>query len=509
MNRPAFGCLAAAVLIATASTALPASAAEQARSAPAPHRIQVFLTEGEWEQMLADGRRQEAEAQAGRPDTAAPRVQQQARTDRAAPTRRASTPVAAEQAARRVAATPEAIDVSATTTRDPGVLAAAPPLGTVPPEPQLGECFSGGANDAFGRILNRFAYCQEQSLIAEYIVRIDNFPDFKLGETEFRYETFAQGDELDRRIRVFARVQADSVQYRWRTSFYNLFVAPNVPLTVVAECAESFLTCQATRAPVTLPFVAWNGNDDFWPYWDVLSPSSAGTGRDLIAHAHWYLEFETRFGRASADFDTDPRQIRCDSATYFNRGQVNYPYACVFNEAIPHLNYSKAPGSSVQEVAEHIEKAQTRPNDTFPLLVPPGFPPPPEGKRIPGRYVPGDPDAPGLHRIREEADPAQYLANFQHKEAACYRRGPLVDEYEDLWLTNPPLPTEQCDEYPFATTLEGAGNPEWDFSVEAVLQSHNSTAGQQLGAFLTDDRILSYDATIPLAANDRFYVHIT
>ncbi|MGV9732410.1 NucA/NucB deoxyribonuclease domain-containing protein, partial [Streptomyces albogriseolus] len=27
---------------------------------------------------------------------------------------------------------------------------------------------------------------------------------------------------------------------------------------------------------------------------------------------------------------------------------------------------------------------------------------------------------------------------------------------------------EQCDEYPFASTLEGAGKASWDFSVKSV-----------------------------------------
>jgi hypothetical protein len=199
---------------------------------PAPQRIQVYLNESEWEQLEAEGRQREAAAQAGRPIEPVPPSQQSARPARTAPTEAALTPVDAEREARRVASTTEAIDASAgsaATVRDVGVLAAAPPINTVPPEPQFTQCFSGGADDVFGRILNRFAYCQEQTLITEYIVRINNFPDVKLGETEFRYETFGQGDELDRRIRIFTRVQTDSVQYRWRTSFWNLFVAPYVP----------------------------------------------------------------------------------------------------------------------------------------------------------------------------------------------------------------------------------------------------------------------------------------
>jgi hypothetical protein len=49
----------------------------------------------------------------------------------------------------------------------------------------------------------------------------------------------------------------------------------------------------------------------------------------------------------------------------------------------------------------------------------------------------------------------------------------------------------------------------WDFSVRAVPGFQNSIAGRRLGAYLTDDRVLQWDPTLPLETNDRFYVRIT
>jgi hypothetical protein len=67
---------------------------------------------------------------------------------------------------------------------------------------------------------------------------------------------------------------------------------------------------------------------------------------------------------------------------------------------------------------------------------------------------------------------------------------------------------EECDEYPFRTTLEGAANPDWDFSVRAVNGKQNGSAGQTLMIYMRNHRILAWDATLPAEYNDRFYVQI-
>jgi hypothetical protein len=261
-----------------------------------------------------------------------------------------------------------------------------------------------------------------------------------------------------------------------------------------------------------MPFTTWDHNTD-WFYWDVYNFEESGIGRDKISYNRWYLKFEglgPGFGLSDPG-NSAARQIRCDSATYFNRGVATYPKACIFNEVIPHLTYEL--GSEFQSVAFHIYEAQEFPNQTYPLLVPLGVPPP-RDKRIPGKFFNGDPTKPGLHRIREGVDP-EYQANGDHKNGACYNTGPVADLYIDLGLPSSPdgapdPTTEDCDEYPFASTLEGAAHPFWDFSVKAVPIGDNRRAGARLGAYYVDDRMLSWDPSLPDGdnTNDRFYVQI-
>jgi hypothetical protein len=106
---------------------------------------------------------------------------------------------------------------------------------------------------------------------------------------------------------------------------------------------------------------------------------------------------------------------------------------------------------------------------------------------------------------------ARPRANEEHKNGACYKEGPFAAVYLDTGLpTRPNTPAEQCDEYPFGSTLEGANHPDWDFSVLAVPQRDNSVAGGLLRSWYTDDRILARDASLPTPdiTNDEFSVNI-
>ncbi|MFJ4100828.1 NucA/NucB deoxyribonuclease domain-containing protein [Amycolatopsis japonica] len=65
-----------------------------------------------------------------------------------------------------------------------------------------------------------------------------------------------------------------------------------------------------------------------------------------------------------------------------------------------------------------------------------------------------------------------------------------------------PIPSdEQCDEYPFAATMEGAASPDWDFSAKAVNGRENTRAGGYLRWYVFWDRMLYRDM-------DSYYVNI-
>jgi len=91
---------------------------------------------------------------------------------------------------------------------------------------------------------------------------------------------------------------------------------------------------------------------------------------------------------------------------------------------------------------------------------------------------PGEIGGSFLHRI-DRGSP-EYTANVNAKNAACAAMQQPVGP-----------PDYDCDEYPFASTLEGArtGN----FRVQYLWASHNRSAGGKLSGFYSADRILYGD----------------
>ncbi|MFE9700521.1 NucA/NucB deoxyribonuclease domain-containing protein [Streptomyces sp. NPDC006270] len=497
----------------TPAATTPATAQEQEREdAPQTIRVKVGVPQSALAALRATGREARKE---GRTSLHVP-----APADQPAQRRAADVPVpAAKQppltlldgaraAQAAAASSPRPPFAPAATTESPATRVAAP-IEDRPNSALLEECFQGANTEAgIGRVHNRYTYCRRVNVEAEYwSIDSKGLPIEKEGDTTAKLELFAQGDDKDRRARIFAQIQKDSVDYDWGP-IDNIFVAPNVPLSLLAQCVQGTDVCHATRGSYTLPWVVWDNNPE-WAYWDVYNHEEKTEGRDKIAFNQWTVELFTD----NAEYKTfqrgrtPPRLLRCDSATYFNFGTARYPKACVFSEVTPYLTYTL--GSDHHAVAEHIDTAQNRPNATYPLLAPPGVPWP-RNKEIPGKYVPGNPDAPGLHRITQRLHPTDYKSNSDHKDGACYKRGPERNTYLDTGLPTRPPQGEQCDEYPFASTLEGAGNPHHDFSVKSIPARDNRVAGGMLRRYYVDDRILAWDATLPRphTTNDRFYVRI-
>jgi len=146
---------------------------------------------------------------------------------------------------------------------------------------------------------------------------------------------------------------------------------------------------------------------------------------------------------------------RCDSEDVFGGSPTS---GCVNDLFKPTFEISLT--GTAKEVAEHIKSAQDNPKKGHWGL---------EGHGKP---------------LSRTTDPAQIKAN---REAACPSK------------LKPPKPGQSCDEYPFASTHEGAATNS-EFSREWVDLAQNKLAGLQLATFYRKNRILN---------DDEFWVAVT
>lgn len=222
--------------------------------------------------------------------------------------------------------------------------------------------------------------------------------------------------------------------------------AVGTELLVDLICSTNCAVTERTNPSAWTPVLA---GSSLTGRWDVRSPGTA------IEYTSQTLQVGVRNAVATPPHPTillDPIATRCDSEP------GNTTAGCAFNEITAVFTLSVS-DPSVNETAQHIALAQ------FEL---PGSP---------GSLIAGNP----LTRL---TDPVARVAN---RTAACQGFVPA-------------RPRDQCDEYPFASTYQGAalagpGN----FSVASVAGLDNTTAGGRLGAFYQRNRI--YDG-------EEFYVDI-
>lgn len=175
---------------------------------------------------------------------------------------------------------------------------------------------------------------------------------------------------------------------------------------------------------------------------EIVATTSAGPGQVASEHA--------------------AAVVRCDGATGEDRGGFT-TNACIFGgvQARYQLDASDA---SVSEVAQHLYWAINDPNSTTPL------PAPGDTKDIPNK----------LTRL---VDPVRQDKNRDVSTGAC-----------DRLLQNPRPPNKDCDEYPFATSYQGAATaPTTDYSVALVDSTQNQSEGGRRGNWYIADRYVDGD----------------
>jgi len=225
--------------------------------------------------------------------------------------------------------------------------------------------------------------------------------------------------------------------------------------------------------PYTATVAEWAAGGAFASnFFEFSQPDSSGTGPDLVSFADLNWGFTlTAPGAPPASASGPPSRFRCDAAPYIVSTAAGP--GCVFAWVTETLHYSLT-GPAAQ-AASHIWVAQNFPGVTLP---------PKANKAIPG--------APGTSPLHRTTDQQLIDAHRATARTTCNRYFP---GYARMGL--------QCDEYPFARTLEGADSATDNYSASPILARDNQSAGGSLGNFYSFRRLLG-DSIF----NDPFFVQI-
>jgi hypothetical protein len=237
------------------------------------------------------------------------------------------------------------------------------------------------------------------------------------------------------------------------------------------------------------------------PYLKIHKTSIKSPLRFVGLHADtvpvWDRPKDVHSTDAQALKDAAP-SVRCDSSPSYPSHQGG----CIFHRVSRIYQMSQTEPANaakpMREVAQHVARTVTHPNATYPKL---DFSKPPE--QIASKYFPGHWPRTPLHYTAPDAltDDGVSLRgrNGTMKNKVCKR-----DFVDAGWE----MTGKECDEYPFATTLEGAGqrrvdsDPKtqvWNFSIWPVDEGQNGNAGNHKQTFEMQYRFLHADP---------FWVHV-
>ncbi len=194
--------------------------------------------------------------------------------------------------------------------------------------------------------------------------------------------------------------------------------------------------------------------------------ASLGTGVDKVANHAFHPQFILDHGRLAKE--STGTSFRCDSASYINAG--NTP-GYVFPQTHPTLIYDAKLQPNAKDTIAHIRLALTKPNSTQPLRV---------GSDVGKKTIPS----------------VQHRQTSKSKNRANNRAAAVCRSIDPSYVSK----GNDCDEFPFESSQEGAAKADKRFSVLPVRLGDNRSAGNTLGNFYTDLRILEgeeYHVAVP------------
>ncbi|MEV0392934.1 hypothetical protein [Polymorphospora rubra] len=245
------------------------------------------------------------------------------------------------------------------------------------------------------------------------------------------------------------------------------------PMRVTLSGCGSFINCNPILGQLTQPLGTWRTTGRY--HVTMTSANGTGIGDEFIARAFTTMSMAITPAQPNItpwiDNDMTKAEVRFDSAGA-RAGQHN---GTVFSDFIPTFDLVKLARAennedAVAESIQHIDDALHRPERTFPSFL---------GKSVPGKYRPelGANQRP-LHRLFDQLNQNR---NRDNANKVC----------DDVWGEDAHDPDLNCDEFPFATTFEGAymgstvstGNPDgwqtWNGSARLIGEVDNQTSGNR------------------------------
>ncbi|MDQ0861394.1 NucA/NucB deoxyribonuclease domain-containing protein [Bacillus sp. V2I10] len=311
-----------------------------------------------------------------------------------------------------------------------------------------------------GWIKNHYSYCWSNYIVYSDPVGCGPSPfPFFCDWVSFRLTVI--GNSMNGARTVFYNYTVDDIQMDFDSKGW---IGSKVSVSIKCDGISENRDCLGDDSPDTRTLAQWKSNDDGSTLFDSDPPPITAGNKDQISYMDLWprVTVDPPGNKYPAITNDGPKEkIRMDSADYLFVFNPNFfpKEGAVFANVQPVFFYDmNNPYFSVmKEAFQHHKDALTSP----------------------GSLIPGVEGRPPLTRLYSKYDPAQYAANRKAKDAACSKLS-KPEGYE-------------CDEFPFASTYEGAGAGDGRFSVRYIPRAANNTHGRWLGAWYAYDRILHKD----------------
>lgn len=343
--------------------------------------------------------------------------------------------------------------------------------------PEECDAHYGQSEEPAGWIKNHFAYCQEHQVVQFALscpvpeLCLDGLFGATVVTIGFGKTGIADGTTASR----WAKFQFH-LKVMFATGVFN---QASAKLRVTLPCHGRYdnsadgspaNACHgaAGEAPAEKSIPDWRSNPD--AYLSLVSDAATpdSSRGQQIARAEFrpeyhftipsYHQFYTPKGETGG--------MRFDSAWY-----LTYSTGSIFDRTTPSIAYSLS-DEPVKLSARHMSDALNYPASTYPMVT--------------GKHIPGGSASDTIHRL---------YFDTKRRDDNRDEAGNVCDAQ---WPGYPEL-GQDCDEFPFATTYEGAARSLYDntpygmFSVRPINAPDNQLAGSRLGAWYGDDRILDGD----------------